>query len=92
MQYNTLIPNTTLITIPLFSTDVILYTNNITSGTWNLPRSISGGGSLETPIFTLVSTGRYTFNSTQTWDGVQREVFRIDISPTGLYYYNKLTN
>ena len=86
MEYNTLTPSTTLITIPLFSTDVILYINKITSGTWNLPRSISGGRSLEIPIFTLVSTGRYTFNSTQTWDGVEREVFRIDISPTGLYY------
>ena len=86
MQYNTLSPNTTPLTIPLFSTDVRLYINNIISGTWNLPRNISGGRSLEIQIFTLVSTGRYTFNSTQTWDGVAREVFRIDISPTGLYY------
>ena len=92
MQYSTLSPSTTLLKIPLFSTDVRLYINNITSGTWNLPRNISGEGSLEIPIFTLVSTGRYTFNSTQTWDRVEREVFRIDISPTGLYYYNKLTS
>ena len=83
IDYNTLSPNSTSIAIPLYSTDVYLSVN-IASGTWSHTLYNSIGSVLSIDLFTLISPGRYIFKTQKSWNGEEREIFSVELTPTGL--------
>ena len=85
IDYNTLSPNNTSIGIPLYSTNVYL-SANIATGTWSPPPPPLydiPGAIISINLFTLISPGKYSFKTQESWNGEEKEVFSVDLTPTG---------
>ena len=84
--FTTLSPRVIQIKIPLTSTQVRL-SANFASGTWILPQStVSDASTYSIQDFTLASIGRYSFSTTQTWNGRKSQIFILDIGITGIQF------
>ena len=85
-KYDSLSPDIITLTIPLFSTQVLLSTN-FESGIWEYPDSrLVASMNITIPFHTLASGGRYSFNTNLTWNRRITEVFILNISTSGIYF------
>ena len=81
-SYDVLSPRTLQVDLQIFLTDV-KFTTNIESGTWSLINSKEMEDELTVERVTSHSRGIYNFSSDKTWNGENKEVFRVEIVPTG---------
>ena len=86
IKYDSLSPDIITLTIPLFSTQVLLSTN-FESGIWEYPDSrLVASRNITIPFHTLASGGKYLFNTNLTWDKRIAEVFILNILTSGIYF------